>query len=479
MENKIDEGEIKGSIDPATKSQTKIILEQMEKSVCKIIGKKDGTGFFCKIESDKGKIPVLVTNYHIIDDKFLEQNSKLKIQIGDGPIPKEIYINKSRIIYSSKNEEYDIMIIELNKRDDLKNINYLEIDDYLLNDNSESAYVNKSIYILHYPMGREITVSYGYGITKEKGKKFDIIHKCKTTNGSSGSPILNLATNKLIGIHKSYIQKKNSCYNIGSFLKYALIEIQKKTHSNRKKNIDKFFTNKINKIKTKFNKNKKNERSIDDYAQLQFNIKDNNNINNVNFITDYKNEDYNTLDNKNDIYSRNINNLQNFKKRINQKLLYNHHNYTKSNRDFNKIGISIANEKIEEEKCPNLNLNYGIKNNNSIVPVKQKFLPNDKNNKNTILNKHKSSNNSKKKLSSNKPSDIIEKNIYKKDNYLTNNRKYVANDKNNLLLNSENTNKINQKRHRIASTPILNRNSDINYRDKQTRLFKPENTQKK
>ena len=48
MENIIEEGEIKGAIDPITIIQTKIILKQMENSVCRISGIKFGTGFFVK-----------------------------------------------------------------------------------------------------------------------------------------------------------------------------------------------------------------------------------------------------------------------------------------------------------------------------------------------------------------------------------------------------------------------------------------------
>ena len=49
MEIKHDEGEIKGAIEPASKSQIKKILEQMEKSVCKVKGKKMGQVFFIKL----------------------------------------------------------------------------------------------------------------------------------------------------------------------------------------------------------------------------------------------------------------------------------------------------------------------------------------------------------------------------------------------------------------------------------------------
>ena len=48
MEEIIEEGEIKGSIDSVSKHQTETILKQMENSVCRIVSDKNGTGFFCK-----------------------------------------------------------------------------------------------------------------------------------------------------------------------------------------------------------------------------------------------------------------------------------------------------------------------------------------------------------------------------------------------------------------------------------------------
>ena len=80
MEIIINEGDIRRAIEPATMIQTKTILEQMEKSVCKILGdNKNETGFFCKIEINNEKIPVLITNYHIIKDELLESEQKIKI----------------------------------------------------------------------------------------------------------------------------------------------------------------------------------------------------------------------------------------------------------------------------------------------------------------------------------------------------------------------------------------------------------------
>ena len=47
MEERIEEGIIKESIDPITIKQTEEILNQMKNSICKIKGKTTGTGFCC------------------------------------------------------------------------------------------------------------------------------------------------------------------------------------------------------------------------------------------------------------------------------------------------------------------------------------------------------------------------------------------------------------------------------------------------
>ena len=61
--------------------------------------------------------------------------------------------------------------------------------------------------------------------------KFEIKHLCYTQSGSSGSPILNLENNKIIGIHKSAYQKAN--LNGGTLLKVLLDNIEFKTKQNK------------------------------------------------------------------------------------------------------------------------------------------------------------------------------------------------------------------------------------------------------
>ena len=58
-------------------NQTELKLKP--KCFCKIIGNLYGTGFFCKITYEHNLIPVLITNYHVIDDNYIQENDKLKI----------------------------------------------------------------------------------------------------------------------------------------------------------------------------------------------------------------------------------------------------------------------------------------------------------------------------------------------------------------------------------------------------------------
>ena len=218
-EELVHEGLINGAkeIEPLDKTE----LKEMSKCICKISGNRIGTGFFCKIKYENDLIPVLITNYHVIDDNYLKDKKVLKIYINDDS--KILNINKDNPIYSSKKEDYDIIIIQLNE-DDIND--YLEIDENIFKTNSENTYKDEQIYILHYPNSNKASISYGDGI--EKISENDIKHLCNTQPGSSGGPILSRLTNKVIGIHKACINKKNERYNIGTFLKFPLNDLNKK-----------------------------------------------------------------------------------------------------------------------------------------------------------------------------------------------------------------------------------------------------------
>ena len=219
-----NEGKINGAIDILTLEKTEKICEQMKTCIFKIYGYKIGTGFFCKILYNNGYIPVLITNYHIIGDEYLKNNKQIKISFNNEKIFDIIDIKEENVIYSSLSERYDIMIIKIK---DENKYNYLELDDDLFNKNSEELYEEKSIYILHYSNEGNISVSFSYGIKKSNDICY-IKHFCNIEKSSSGSPILNLSTNKVIGINKgSYFNiNKINIYNRGILLKYPLNEMK-------------------------------------------------------------------------------------------------------------------------------------------------------------------------------------------------------------------------------------------------------------
>ena len=55
------------------------------------------------------------------------------------------------------------------------------------------------------------------------------MHKCHTESGSSGSPILCAATNKVIAIHRGGNIHKD--YNYATFLKFPLNELMNKNEN--------------------------------------------------------------------------------------------------------------------------------------------------------------------------------------------------------------------------------------------------------
>ena len=223
------EKKIEGLPDPVSIAGTRKILEQLINCVCKIKVKgASGTGFFCKIPLGNNEvIPCLLTNHHVIDKQYYDQNKEINLLINDDKDIKSIDTNKKRITFF--NEKYDISIIQLQESDNIQN--FLELDENLFIDKENVYYVNKSVYVLQYPKGKNAMVSYGL---LNQFNKFDINHTCSTDDGSSGSPILSLESNKVIGIHKEGSIPFN--FNKGTFLKLPLIEFNDQNKNNNKIN---------------------------------------------------------------------------------------------------------------------------------------------------------------------------------------------------------------------------------------------------
>ena len=202
----------KNSPDSVDISRTKIILEQMMNSICKIkINENFGTGFFCEVPFfyDQKTLKVLMTNCHILDPIDYCRNKEINLVLNDDKEVKKINLGIDRKTYF--NREFDIAIIEIKECDNIAN--FLELDENLFK--YGEFYKDISTYILHYPMGNKAEVSYGKLI---EINSYDIKHICNTMYGSSGSPILNLSNNKVIGIHK----QSSDDVGKGTFLKFTL-----------------------------------------------------------------------------------------------------------------------------------------------------------------------------------------------------------------------------------------------------------------
>ena len=108
----------------------------------------------------------------------------------------------------------------------------MELDDQIINyfklNNKEdpsyinNIYSNKSIYLVGYPRDNHVVVSYGKPPIIDEGNKSKTYHYCSTEEGSSGSPILLIKNQKLIGIHYGSINQFG--YNNGTLLIYSIIE---------------------------------------------------------------------------------------------------------------------------------------------------------------------------------------------------------------------------------------------------------------
>ena len=212
---------IKNSVSPITIENIENIIKQMKNCICKIEYKNSkGTGFFMKIPFGNKNLPVLITNSSIINND-IKQNDKIKLLLNEGKEKKIIHKN-NRKIYTNK--DFDITIIEIFKDKDKIN-HYLELDENILNKDYENLYKSMSIYILQYSISKGPLAS--FGIINNIYNN-DILHLANIEKASAGSPIINLANNKVIGIHRGCSDRYK--FNKGIFLKEPLFSFQKNSY---------------------------------------------------------------------------------------------------------------------------------------------------------------------------------------------------------------------------------------------------------
>jgi hypothetical protein len=122
------------------------ILEvQKNKSICRlrIYGDNIGYGFLCKTPVTNTQI--LVADKNVLNSEKLENKKTLELLLNNDD-NKDLFINldKERIKYDSKINE--IFILEIKEDDELKNTDFIEIEDV----NNINKYTKKDIYILPY-----------------------------------------------------------------------------------------------------------------------------------------------------------------------------------------------------------------------------------------------------------------------------------------------------------------------------------------
>ena len=330
---------LKNAIDSVEGRVLEKITEQMIKASCIIEKNKgQGTGFFCLIPFPNKihPLPVLMTNNHILSKEDIIKGRIINISMKHNKF--NILIDGSRKVYTD--EIYDITIIEMKAVDGLNFNAFLEIDDLIYEEKPYEYFKDRSIYLIHYPQGN---VGAEFAVGKIKRIDLDctvIEHTCNSNHGSSGSPILDLKTNKVIGIHKgSLIQK---LCNLGTFIKNPIEKIYQLYKNELEENEIRNYNDKNN------IKNEDNNFSIfnDDISEGENNYEEKKNSNEIE----------NKKDNK--ITENNKNNLKN------------------NNEDNNNNFYNIDNNKMSKEKKENDNVDEIIikykRSNNTILDLMNK-----------------------------------------------------------------------------------------------------------
>ena len=378
MTEKIKESFKEDSITPLSIGKLKMILFQMENYyVCKINkGKEKGTGFFINIPNENEFLPMLVTCEHILNKEDLQEGQKIIISFLNDKITREIVIDDDRFIFTDP--ELDVSFIEIKEEDKINKIQFLEIDNNIYNDEEKlnEKFKKLSAYILSYLNGKYIVASFGV-ISEIKNKV--IYYSCNSSYGSSGSPILCLETNKVIGVHFGYY-REDTFYNHGTLINYAIERLIIKLNSSHKLKLE---IDSNEKEKSQDNDNKSREKS---YNKIEEDKK----------LSTYSHSFYH----KNNI-KRPINKLSKDNKyfqKINTKSSEKNNNLKRKYSTFivrksNFIDLYNLNNKIDFDEKTKINKKYEISTNRVIKKTKKALNKIDEANSDDEMEKIKKNDN--------------------------------------------------------------------------------------
>jgi len=246
---------------------------------------RTGTGFFLKIKSkysDESYQYYLITNEHIIlQDLLKNEQIKFIIYYHFEEMCKEFIINTSESFIKEykTSEDLDITIIQI-KKDEIPWQYFIEPDYEFFN--NINYYINAKIIIHQFPLGLEQAYSKGNIVKIDKN---NIFYTNSTENGSSGSPIMLIDSEKVIGIHRGNFNIKMNCGILLNIIINDEERIKKcNFYKEKNKNLNYYYYYNAITVEKTFNGRKY--------------VKDNYNI---------------SLDNRNDIFFFNIENIENKK----------------------------------------------------------------------------------------------------------------------------------------------------------------------
>ena len=191
--------ENKSIIDPKEKKYDNIICNINNKGI-------NGIGFLCKIPSDSNElVPVLITNSTLLPASDITSGKKIEFTLNS--VSHSLTIDESRKVFNNLND-YNITIVEIKKEDKLDTNSFLDIE---IDQNLKlEEYKKKPISLLIKSKKDNIELK-SCKITNLGEKEYEMEYSCDIKEEVYGSPLININTNKILGIHKKLLVMNNIC----------------------------------------------------------------------------------------------------------------------------------------------------------------------------------------------------------------------------------------------------------------------------
>ena len=200
----------------------RFFIKRIKSSLCYILGDNPGAGFFCYIpinnqEEEEKNITTLILNNYIFPEKNIYFGNKIKIKVSKNKI-YDLSFDSNRKIYIDKSN--GIIIIEIRENDNIKEINYLEIEERydIIKLKDKDKY--KKLFLLNPEKEIKYDLNCGDIINiNENDNEFE--HNINSNEESIGGPLLT-KDYKVLGINKG----KNNINNLASFIMPSIIKYQ-------------------------------------------------------------------------------------------------------------------------------------------------------------------------------------------------------------------------------------------------------------